>query len=169
MTIGRTNTPVGRIGVVVLTADPAFEEQARAGLAAAGQMALKAIPGTLAALADRLDLSGASVVVIDLDAAAAADMRALEGLVAHIGAWPPIVAITQAFDEVVVRALMQMRVVDFLVKPVAPDELARTCARVAKGPATAPANESQVCAFLPAVGGAGVTTIAVQTAIILLN
>ena len=53
-------------------------------------------------------------------------------------AWPPVVVVTQAFDENVARALVQMRVADFLVKPVSPVELVRTCARVAKGPAATP-------------------------------
>jgi pilus assembly protein CpaE len=78
--------------------------------------------------------------------------------------------VTQAFDESVARALMQMRVADFLVKPVSPVELVRTCARVAKGPVNnTEATESQIYTFLPAVGGAGVTTLAVQSAMMLLN
>jgi pilus assembly protein CpaE len=87
----------------------------------------------------------------------------------QIGAWPPVVAITQSFDEAVARRLMQMRVADFLVKPVPPVELVRTCARVAKPPASGESTEAQIFTFLPAVGGAGVTTLAVQTAMLLLN
>ncbi len=66
---------------------------------------------------------------------------------------------------------MQMRVADFLVKPVPPVELVRTCARVAKAPARrrTATTEAQIFTFLPAVGGAGVTTLAVQTAMLLLN
>ncbi len=64
---------------------------------------------------------------------------------------------------------MQMRVADFLVKPVPPLELVRACARVAKPPAKPETTESQIFTFLPAVGGAGVTTLAVQSAMLLLN
>jgi pilus assembly protein CpaE len=56
------------------------------------------------------------------------------------------------------------------VKPVSPVELVRTCARVAKGPSGASeTTEAQIYTFLPAVGGAGVTTLAVQSAMMLLN
>ena len=48
------------------------------------------------------------------------------------GGWPPVVVVTQSFDADVARTLLQMRVADFLVKPVAPVELVRTCARVAQ-------------------------------------
>jgi pilus assembly protein CpaE len=61
-------------------------------------------------------------------------------------------------------------VADFLVKPVAPVELVRTCARVAKAaPTNSETSEAQIFTFLPAVGGAGVTTLAVQSAMLLLN
>jgi len=64
---------------------------------------------------------------------------------------------------------MQMRAADFLVKPVPPVELVRTCARVAKPLANAETTEAEIFTFLPAVGGAGVTTLAVQTAMLLFE
>ena len=98
------------------------------------------------------------------------EMQALERLMARIGAWPPVIVVTQSFDATVARTLLQMRVADFMVKPVSPVELVRTCARVAKSAtASAEATESEIYTFLPAVGGAGVTTLAVQTAMMLLN
>ncbi len=88
---------------------------------------------------------------------------------AKIGAWPPVVVVTQTFDAEVARTLLQMRVADFLVKPVPPVELVRACARVAKAPAGKETTEAQIYTFLPAVGGAGVTTLAIQTAMLLLD
>ena len=67
------------------------------------------------------------------------------------------------------RRLLQMRVADFLVKPVQPIELVRTCARVARPAAATETKEAQIHTFLAAVGGAGVTTIAIQTAMLLLD
>ena len=157
--------------VVVLTADPAFEDSVRATFSASPQIALDVIAGTLVGAADGIALEGATVVVVDIDAGNAAELLALERLMLRIGNWPPVVAITQSFEEAVARRLMQMRVADFLVKPVSPVELVRACARVAKDktPATGETTEAQIFTFLPAVGGAGVTTLAVQTAMLLLN
>jgi pilus assembly protein CpaE len=152
MRLGRSNPAASKTQVVVLTADAEFETQAQ-----------QTIEG-------ELDLAGATVAVIDLDTNRADEMAALEHLMARIAAWPPVVVVTQAFDEIVARTLLQMRVADFLVKPVSPVELVRTCARVAKGPANAAEEtEAQIYTFLPAVGGAGVTTLAVQSAMMLLN
>ena len=170
MKIGRTNAGANAIPVVVLTADAGFGAELQAAFGADAQTALTLIPGALAALEGELNLEGAGVVVIDLDAGKPGEMQALERLVARVGAWPPIIVITQAFDAGVARALVQMRVADLLVKPVAPSELVRTCARVAKAPTTSQeGTEAKIYTFLPAVGGAGVTTLAIQSAMLLLN
>ena len=51
---------------------------------------------------------------------------------ARIGPWPPVIVVAQSFDATVARTLLQMRVADFMVKPVSPVDLVRTCANVAK-------------------------------------
>jgi pilus assembly protein CpaE len=63
-----------------------------------------------------------------------------------------------------------MRVADFLVKPVQPLDVVRACAQAAQNPNDAGGGtDAQIYTFLPAVGGAGVTTLAVQAAMLLLN
>jgi pilus assembly protein CpaE len=171
MKISRTNATANATRVVVLSADQGFLGELNAAFGANTQMALTLVPGSLSELEAQLDLAQANVAVIDLDAAQPGEMQALERLMARLGARPPIVVITQAFDAGVARALVQMRVADFLVKPVAPVELVRTCARVAQGPVTTATEttEAKIYTFLPAVGGAGVTTLALQSAMLLLN
>jgi pilus assembly protein CpaE len=171
MKISRTNAAANATRVVVLSADQGFLGELNAAFGANAQMALTPVPGLLSELEAQLDLAQANVAVIDLDAAQPGEMQALERLMARLGARPPIVVITQAFDAGVARALVQMRVADFLVKPVAPVELVRTCARVAQGPVTTATEttEAKIYTFLPAVGGAGVTTLALQSAMLLLN
>jgi pilus assembly protein CpaE len=169
MRIGRSSNAAGKTQVVVLTADPGFAQQAQVTFGASEQIVLRVVSGALTAVAGDLNLEGATVVVIDLDAGRHEEMLALDRMMARIGPWPPVVVITEAFDENLARAFVQMRVADFLKKPVSPVELVRTCARVATGPTASEATDAQICTFLPAVGGAGVTTLAVQSAMLLLN
>jgi pilus assembly protein CpaE len=169
MRIGRPAASTGKTHVVVLTPDSAFAEQSQQTFGVSDQISLRIVPGSLALMADAPDLDDATVVIIDLGAAKAPDLAALERLMAGIGRRPPVIVVTESFHEGVARTLLQMRVADFLVKPVAPVELVRTCARVANGPDTTEPTEAQIYTFLPAVGGAGVTTLAVQTAMMLLN
>jgi pilus assembly protein CpaE len=169
MKIGRANANADVVRVLVVTPDPAFEELARSTFGAGAQIALSVIASSLTALEGEPAGTGATVVVVDIAGAESAEMPALERLMAQLDARVPVVAIVQAADPVLVRTLMQMRLADFLVKPVQPAELVRTCARVVKGAAAAAPVEAQIYTFLPAVGGAGVTTLAVQSAMILLN
>jgi pilus assembly protein CpaE len=169
MKIGGANSPMNKTEVVVLTADLEFASQARQTFGASEQITLRLVSGALSLLEGSFETAGATVVVVDLDTSRPEEMQALDRLMTRIGSWPPVVVITQAFDESVARTLLQMRVADFLVKPVPPVELVRTCARVAKSVSQQEATEAQIFTFLPAVGGAGVTTLAVQSAMMLLN
>jgi len=168
MRMTRSTSSANKTSVAVLTADSEFEQFVRSTFGASGQIELQVVAGTIADAGDRFDIANMTVAVIDLDADRNEEMQALERLMLRTGSWPPVVVVTQSFDAEVARRLLQMRVADFLVKPVQPVDLVRTCARVAR-PASAETSEAQIYTFIPAVGGAGVTTLAIQTALLLLN
>lgn len=156
--------------VVIVTADAELDRTVRATFGASSQIDLTVVNGRLNEVAAEFQPEGAAVVVVDLDAGSDEEMVALSRMMARAGELPPVIALTQSFDANVARTLLQMRVADFLVKPVAPVDLVRACARVAKSHAdAAQPNEAQIYTFLPAVGGAGVTTLSIQTAMLLLN
>src|SRR3954464_12536012 len=98
MRTNRPSSPDGKTQVVVFTIDAAFAEQARATFGASDQIALKVVAGTPATTDGAAELDGAAVAVIDLDAAVADEMAALERLIAQLGGYPPVVVVTQAFD-----------------------------------------------------------------------
>lgn len=167
MRLSRTPTEDNKTHVVLLTPDSDFERSVRTIFGASHQIELHVLAGNIAAMADRIDPEGATVILLDLDTTRDEEMLALERLMQRIGSRPPVIVVTRNFDASTARTLLQMRVADFLVKPVPPIELVRTCARVTK-PAAAEQGEAEIFTFLPAVGGAGVTTLAIQTAILLL-
>jgi pilus assembly protein CpaE len=157
-----------KIRVVVLTADGEFEQSVRNSLGNSGQLELTVIAGSFAEHAG-LDFGDAAVVVADIDSTRADDFQGLHRLVARLGGRPPILVVTQAFNEAVARQLLQVRVADFLVKPIAPIDLVRACARVSQDADGGDIKEAQIYTFLPAAGGVGVTTLAIQTALLLLR
>jgi len=165
----RSKAASNKTRVLVLTADAEFEQSVRATFAAGAQIDLTVLSGTLAANEGGITGEDATVIVIDLEATREEELSALARLMGRINTWPPVIVVTQSFDKEVARQLLQMRVADFLVKPVAPVELVRTCARVAQAPSGSEQTEAQIFTYLSAVGGAGVTTLAIQTALLLLN
>lgn len=165
----RTKSSSSKTRVVVVTPDSAFERVVQDTFEAAPQVELELMSGSVAEHADAIAAADATVVVVDLHAAALDDMTSLQALVTRLDGWPPVVTVTDAFDKEVMRQLLKMRVADFLVKPVQPVELVRTCARVVQTPAGNEPSEAEIFSYLPAVGGAGVTTLAIQTALLLLG
>ncbi len=166
---GRPAPATNKVWVVVLTADADFEQLARSTFGTNALIDLAVVKGGLMGEESKLEIGNAAVVVIDLDTTQPEELSALQRLMGRLGGRQPVVVVTQEFNEIVARKLVQMRVADFLVKPVTPIELVRACSRVAHEPSREQVKEAQIYTFLPAAGGVGVTTIAIQSAMTLLN
>jgi pilus assembly protein CpaE len=167
--LDRPNSVANKTRVAALTADAEFEQLVRATFGNNAQIELSVVKGTIIDEGSKLEARDATVVVVDLDAQHQDELVALQRLANRLGGGPPLVVVTQAFDQTVARKLLQIRIADFLVKPVAAIDLVRACARAAKGSAGGETIEAQIYTFLPAAGGVGVTTLAIQTALSLLG
>src|SRR5262249_45746635 len=163
-----SKTASNRTKELAVTADTAFEEQIRSTFATAAQIELAVLQGALATNEGKINDDDVTVIVIDLDTRQPEDMAALTRLMGRTNGWPPVVVVTPSFDKDMARQMLQMRVADFLVKPVQPVELVRTCARVVQTPNAPEQTEAEIFTYLSAVGGAGVTTLSIQTALLLL-
>jgi pilus assembly protein CpaE len=152
-----------------LTPDTQFAEAIRATFGASAQIDVDIIEGALSANVDKLNFSDASIVIIDLDDAPEAEVVALQRLMLRASGWPPVIAVSRGFDASVARVLVQSRIADFLVKPISPVELVRACARLTKRDVSDTGVDTQIYTLLPSAGGVGVTTLAIQTAMLLLN
>ncbi len=164
-----SKTTSNKTRIEVLTVDSELERSLRDAFSLGGQVELDIIGGTVATHEDKLGREGVTVVVVDVKAGDDTEIAALERLASRLAGWPPLVVVTPSFDKDVARRLVQMRVADFLIKPVLPIELVRTCARVVQAPKAADQAEAQIFSYIPAIGGAGVTTLAIQTALLLLG
>jgi len=167
--LDRPNSVANKTRVAALTADAEFEQLVRATFGNNAQIELSVVTGTIIDEGGKLEARDATVVIVDLDAQHQDELVALQRLANRLGGAPPLVVVTQAFDQMVARKLLQIRIADFLVKPVAAIDLVRACARAAKGSAGGETIEAQIYTFLPAAGGVGVTTLAIQTALSLLG
>jgi pilus assembly protein CpaE len=165
----RISSASDRTAIAVLTRDAEFEQSVKTTFGANAQIELRIEAGSLHEREAELDFSGARVAVLDIDTSRDEEVMALQRLMARAANWPPVIVVTQKFDHDVARVLLQMRVADFLVKPLPMVELVRACAKVARNDQGTPATEAQIYTLLPASGGVGVTTLAVQTAMLLLN
>src|ERR1700736_4994514 len=166
---GRPPAVANHVRIAVVTGDAEFERMARTTFGGNAQIDLDVTATRLAACKGKLDIGDAKVVLVDLDTDHQDEVLALQALAGRLGGAPPIVVVTKAFNESVARRLVQIRIADFLVKPVEPIELVRACARAAQSQPGDTVTEAQIYTFLPAAGGVGLTTLAIQTALMLMR
>jgi pilus assembly protein CpaE len=165
----RSSTALHKARILVFTADSEFEQAARSSIGAHAQIHLELIDGGIAVADAQRNVESAAVIVADVDADQAEDIAVLQRLAMRFSGTPPIIVVTKAFSETLARRLLQIRIADFLVKPVSPVDLVRACARVTQSSSGENLTEAQIYTFLPAAGGVGLTTIAIETAMLLLR
>jgi pilus assembly protein CpaE len=163
-------TPASQgVRIVAITSDVEFERLLRATFGRNAQIDLHVVAGAVGGTEEKPPVDGATLLLVDLDAGRPDEIAALQNLARGLAGSGPILVVTQGFSEIVARQLIQLRIADFLVKPVDPIELVRACGRVAKASAADGATEAEIYTFLPAAGGVGVTTLAVETAMLLMR
>jgi pilus assembly protein CpaE len=107
------------------------------------------------------------VVVVDLDVKRRESLTALQGLTARIAQRTPVIVLADAIDDALMRWFLQIRVADFLRKPVDPKDVVRACVRVLRASTDAPGGAGQIMSFVAAAGGVGTTTLAIESAMLL--
>src|SRR5438270_89085 len=111
--------------VVAQCRDADFERLVRSTFGMDGKVELSLTVGSFANEVRKLDAGGATVVIVDIDPGSGADFAALNALTQRLGGMPPVIVAIPSFDVSLARQLLQMRVADFVVKPVQPLDLMR--------------------------------------------
>lgn len=112
-------------------------------------------------------LVNAALVVVDLDARNRDELVGLQSLMSRLNGETPVIVLTESFDDAVGRWFLQIRVSDFLRKPVQAAELYQACMKALSDQGgTQP---SEIITFTAAQGGVGNTTMAVETAMQLVR
>lgn len=112
--------------------------------------------------------SSASAIIVDMQSCDMAEMEILQKLMQQIDNTAPVLVMIDNFDAGAVRLLMQMKISDFLLKN---DDTVNITASVMSaihtlGNTSANA-EAEIITFMPAAGGVGTTTLALQSGFLL--
>src|SRR4051812_4173157 len=153
--------------IVLIGADPALLQQAAAALGSSAGVPVAVIAEPIEHAAKRPELDSAAVVVVDLDARRRESLIALQGITSRLFGRAPVIVLADTSDDTLLRWFMQVRVSNFLRKPVEPKEVVKACLRALKASSSLPDDGSQILSFLSAGGGVGATTLAIETAMLL--
>lgn len=152
--------------VVLVSANRQLQERLRAAFKGLKRVEFRAIDGALADVMSQLEI-GPSVLIADLDGDPAAAIAAIENLRRHRFDGS-ILAVSDTLDEASVRALLHFRIADWLPASAPGEQIVQACERalhVKRRPnRTTPL---ECISFVPAAGGVGTTTLAIQTAFLL--
>ena len=108
-----------------------------------------------------------TALIIDMDASKVADFEQLQKIKRMAGPACALIVVTSNFSPAAARILIQLKVSDFLIKPLQTSDLVRACNNALKKPGEEASVEPQFLAFMPASGGVGTTSMALETAQIL--
>jgi pilus assembly protein CpaE len=153
--------------IVLIGPDAAFLNAVAATLGPSKAIGAAVIPESVEQAIKGADLEDAAVVVVDLDAKRRESLLAVQAMTSRLLGRAPVIVVTDALDDALLRWFLQIRVADFLRKPVEPKEVLRACVRALKATSSLPDDGSRILSFLPAAGGVGATTLAIETAMIL--
>ena len=152
--------------IVLVGADQAFLGAVAASVGA-NAVPVVVIPEGVEQAGKRPEIDTAAVVVVDLDARRRESLIALQGIAMRTFGRAPVIVVADALDDALVRWLLQIRVSDFLRKPVEPKEVFKACLRALKATSSLPDDGSQILSFMSPAGGVGTTTLAIESAMLL--
>ncbi len=155
--------------IAIVSTDDAFLKETRAAFAASETIDLVTVEKPVTELRGEIQESEAGVAIIDMDAAQVDQIESLQRVTRRLEGEVPVIVVTQEFDAAAVRILVQLKVADFMTKPVTTADLVRSCIRAAQGESREESSESEISTFMPAAGGVGTTTLTLQTAFQLQN
>jgi len=153
--------------IFLVTADKEFARETRAAFAASDLVELATIDARVTDLRGELQVADCAAAIIDMDASQLEEIDALRRVTRRLEGAAPVVVVTKEYNAAAVRILVQLQVADFLVKPIPTADLVRSCERVLKGADRDANSESHIYTFMPAAGGVGNTTLALETAFLL--
>jgi pilus assembly protein CpaE len=158
-----------RVDILLISEDVELKELLADGFTEKKHFLLKTVKGAISDAENYLNMEALpGVLLIDLKNARPEDLAALERIKRGHYADTPIIALSSYLDQEIVRRLVQIKVDDWLPKDSPFSDIYRSCERLNRTPAVENRNKDAVCySFFPAAGGAGNTTLAIQTAFIL--
>lgn len=157
------------VAVDLVTADPAIEQLVHEALGRDTCFALENRFSTIAeAEAGTLAPSLPAILLVELDPAQPGDLAAMDRLMQGPGEGRAVIVIIGALTESAVRRLLHLHVSDLLSRDSTPDDLLRACERAIRPDSGSSRFSGAKCfAFISAGGGAGNTTLAIQSAFVI--
>lgn len=160
-------TNKSRRRLMLVSDDAAFIAMAKGAIASGDAQELVVAEKNIKDVGPEIRETAVDALILDMDAGKVGDFEQLQKIKRMVGPACAVIVVTSNFTPAAARILIQLKVADFLVKPIQTSDLVRACNNALKQPGEDHQVEPQFLAFMPASGGVGNTTLALETAHIL--
>src|SRR6478736_191785 len=115
--------------ILLVSGDRAFLQDTRTAFAASEVIQLSTVEKNVTELRGEVQESDFGALIVDMDAAKLEEIESLQRIMRRLEGKAPVVVVTQEFNAAAVRILVQLKVADFLVKPITTADLVRSVVR----------------------------------------
>ncbi len=155
--------------IQLVTADSDLEKKLKQMLSGSQRFELELMKGSIAD-AEKQGLGNAhpAILLVDLDPQDKDELSVLERVMAQRVGGLPVIVISDHLSEASARDFMRLNISDWCPKPDIEKDLLQACERALNSQAAlSKSAEAAFYAFLPAMGGVGNTTLAIQSAFLM--
>ena len=153
--------------VVMVSKDANLVQMAKGAIPSDDDQQLIVMEKEIAELAAEVREFHCEVLILDIDANNVGDFEQLQKIKRMVGPQTSIIVITENFTPAAARILIQLKVSDFLVKPLQTSDFVRSLNNSLKTAGDDTQVEPQFLSFMPAAGGVGSTALALESAAIM--
>lgn len=153
--------------IILVSTDAALIQMAKGALTNSEEQVFSVIQKPITELAGEVREFNCDALVLDIDATNVADFEQLQKIKRMVGPNVAIIILSSGFSAAAARILIQLKVSDFLVKPMQTSDFVRSMNNALKTGGEDTQVEPQFLSFMPASGGVGTTVLALESAAVL--
>lgn len=159
----RKSAAAAEVGICLVATSPQLSAIARQALSSSAAATIDVHAGRLADHVARIRSAPYSLVIVELQTPFQQDLAELEKLAhSRTGRWvTPFIVIADGLGEQETRTLLRLGVADWLSRGAVANELGDSVRRALGASHAVPGAQSTIYAFMPAVGGAGASTLSI--------
>lgn len=153
--------------LILVSQDAELVNLAKGAIPNTNNQEMQIISKPIAEIVNGMRNIDATAMIVDIDATKVEDFENLQKIKRMADNNMSIIVISSNFSPAAARILIQLKVSDFLVKPVQTSDFVRSCNNAMKINTQGTQVQPQFMSFMPASGGVGTTAMAIETAAIL--
>ncbi len=162
------NPRIGAKKICVISHDTAVNQRMLGEVENTPNVEVDIVEKSIKELAGDTNWSSYNSVIVDLQKCELEELEAFQTMVSNLDASTSVLVLIENFDPGTMRVLLQMKVSDFVLKSDQSINIIQSAlSAINSSVSTTPGVEAEILTFMPAAGGVGTTTLALQTGFLL--